>query len=88
MDFLGAALRISLCLTTLMIDKSVQGQSNHTISEGDTPPLLVRSIQGGLRRYAVRKGSVRSTQKFCYIVRRHQFLLLKGPIFIKKTQHT
>jgi len=49
-----------------------------------TPPLLVRSIQGGFRRYAVRKGSVRSTQEFCYIVRRHQFLLLKGPIFIKK----
>ena len=41
--------------------------------EGDTP-LLVRSIQGGFRRYAVRKGSVRSTQTFCYIVRRHQFL--------------
>jgi len=40
-------------------------------------PLLVRSIQGGFRRYAVRKGSVRSTQKFCYIVRRHQILLLK-----------
>ena len=40
-----------------------------------TPPFLVRSIQGGFRRYAVRKGSVRSTQKFCYIVRRHQFLL-------------
>jgi len=35
--------------------------------EGDTP-LLVRSIQGGFRRYAVRKGSVRSTQKLCYIV--------------------
>jgi len=52
-----------------------------------TPPLLVRSIQGGFRRYAVRKGSVRSTQTFCYIVRRHQFLLQKGPIFIKKTQH-
>ena len=51
--------------------------------EGDTP-LLVRSIQGGFRRYAVRKGSVSSTQKFCYIVRRHQFLLLKDPIFIKK----
>jgi len=49
-----------------------------------TPPLLVRSIQGVFRRYAVRKGSVRSTQKSCYIVRRHEFLLLKGPIFIKK----
>jgi len=48
------------------------------------PPLLVRSIQGGFRRYAVRKGLVRSTQKFCYIVRRHQFLLSKGPLFIKK----
>ena len=51
--------------------------------EGDTP-LLVRSIQVLFRRYAVRKGLVRSTQKFCYIVRRHQFLLLKGPVFIKK----
>jgi len=49
-----------------------------------TPPFLVRSIQGVFRRYAVRKGSVRSTQKFCYIVRRHQFLLLKCQIFIKK----
>ena len=42
------------------------------------PPILVRSIQGEFRRYAVRKGSVRSrgpTQKFCYIVRIHQFLL-------------
>jgi len=28
------------------------------------PPLLVRSIQGGLRPYAVRKGPVRSTQQF------------------------
>jgi len=40
-----------------------------------TPPFLVRSIQGFFKRYAVRKGLVRSTQKFCYIVRRHQFLL-------------
>jgi len=48
-----------------------------------TPPLLVRSIQGVFRRYAVRKGSVLSTQKSGYIVRRHQFLLLKGPIVIK-----
>jgi len=43
-----------------------------------TPPFLVRSIQGVFRRHAVRKGSVRSTQKSCYIVRRHLFLLLKG----------
>ena len=49
-----------------------------------TPPFLVRSIQGVFRRYAVRKGSVRSTQKSCYIVRKHLFLLLKGSIFIKK----
>jgi len=54
--------------------------------EGDTSPL-VRSIHGvgvldGI--YAVRKGSVRSTQKSCYIVRRHQFLLSKGRIFIKE----
>ena len=53
------------------------------IYEGDTP-FLVRSIQGVFRRYAVRKGSVRSTQKTCYIVRKHLFLLLKSPIFIKK----
>jgi len=53
--------------------------------EGDTTTLLVRSIQGGFRRYAVRKGLVRSTEKFCYIVRRHLFFLLKkGPIFTKK----
>ena len=32
--------------------------------EGDTPPLLVRSIQVGFRPYAVRKGPVRSTQQF------------------------
>ena len=35
------------------------------IHEGDPPPILVGSIQvregGGVRRYAVRKGSVRST---------------------------
>jgi len=49
-----------------------------------TPPILVRSIQWVFRRYAVRNGSVRSTQKSCYIVGRHQFLLLKCPIFIKK----
>jgi len=29
-----------------------------------TPPFLVRSIQGVLRPYAVRKGPVRSTQQF------------------------
>ena len=55
-----------------------------SIVEGDTPHLLVRSIEVMFGRYAVRKGSVRSTQKFCYIVRRHQFLILKGPIIIKK----
>jgi len=54
------------------------------IGDGDTPPPLVRSIQGSFRRYAVRKGLVRSTQKFCYIVRRHQFFLWKGTISIKK----
>jgi len=56
------------------------------LNEGDTP-LLVRSIQGGFRRYAVRKGSVRSTQKFCYIVRRQSFTL-KRSNFHQKTQHT
>ena len=53
-----------------------------------TPPPLARSIQEGFRRYAVRTGSVRSTQKFCYIVRRHQFLLLKGSNFHQETQQT
>jgi len=38
-------------------------------------PLLVRNIQRAIRRYAVRKESVRSTQKSCFIVRRHKFLL-------------
>jgi len=37
-------------------------------NEGDPPPVLVRSIQRGFRRYAVRKGSVRSTQKCIYFV--------------------
>jgi len=59
----------------------VKGTNN--LSEGDTP-FFVRSIQWVFRRYAVRKGSVRSTQKSCYIVRRHHFLLLKGSICIKK----
>jgi len=45
------------------------------IYEGDTPPLFCTQYSGGLRRYAVRKGSVRSTQKFCYIVRKHKFVL-------------
>ena len=49
-----------------------------------TPPLLVRSIQGGFRRYAVHKGSVRSTQKFCYIVRRYHFFTLKRSNFHQK----
>ena len=75
-------------------DASLRNESQNTsiclrvflnINEGDNPPpLLVRSIQGVFRRYAVHKGSVRSTQKSCYIVRRHQFLLLRCPIFIKK----
>jgi len=47
-------------------------------------PLLVRSIQGVFRRYAVRNGSVRRTHKFCFIVRRHNFLVKKDHIFIKK----
>ena len=37
-----------------------------------TPPPFGTQYSGGFRRNAVRKGSVRSTQKF---VRRHQFLL-------------
>ena len=51
-----------------------------------TPPpsFWYAVFRGGVRRYAVRKGSVRITQKSCYIVRRHTFLLKKRPIFIKK----
>jgi len=59
------------------------GKNKWPMQEGDTP-FLVRSIQGVFRRCAVRKGSVRSTQKSCYIVRSYLFLLLKGPIYIKK----
>ena len=51
--------------------------------EGDTP-LFGTQYSGGVE-------TVRSTQrvgtqyaKSCYIVRRHLYLLLKGPIFIKK----
>jgi len=47
-------------------------------------PLLVRSIQGVFRWYAVRKGWVRSTQKSCISYADINFLLLKVPIFIKK----
>jgi len=57
--------------------------ANH---EDDTP-FLVRSIQGGgVRRYAVRKGLVRSTQKSCYIVRKLQ--ILKTFTFHQETQQT
>jgi len=57
----------------------------YSIIEGDTPPPFWYAVfRGVLGRYAVLKGSVRSTQKSCYIVRRHLFLLLKGPFFIKK----
>jgi len=52
--------------------------------EGDTPPFLVRSIQGVLRRYAIRKGSVRSTQNPVISYADIIFLLLNGPIFIKR----
>ena len=49
------------------------------------PPLcvLVHSIER-IRGYAVRKGSVRSTHKSCYIVRRRHILRLKDAIFTKK----
>jgi len=39
-----------------------------------TPPPFGTQYSGFFRRYAVRKGLVRSTQKFCKIVRRHNFL--------------
>ena len=55
--------------------------------EGDTPTLWYAVFRGCLGgTHAVRKGSVCGTQKSCYIVRRHQFLLLKAPIFIKNTK--
>jgi len=41
-----------------------------------TPPFGTQ-YSGGLSRYAVRKGSVRTTHKSCYIVRRHQFFIKK-----------
>jgi len=44
------------------------------MKEGDTT-LFGTQYSGGGRRYAVRKGLVRRTQKFYYIVRRHTFLL-------------
>jgi len=50
------------------------------------PPILVRSIQGDLD--AVRKWSVCSTQKSCFIVRRQHFLLLKRSNFQQETQQT
>ena len=52
-----------------------------------TPPTLWYALfMEGFRQYAVRKGSVRSTQKSCYIVRRQHILLLKCASFIKKIQ--
>ena len=58
----------------------------HRVYEwGWHPPFWYAVFRGCFkRRYAVRKGSVRSTQKSCYIVRSYLVLLLKGPIFIKK----
>jgi len=53
-----------------------------------TPPLLVHSIQVFFGRYAVCKGSVRSTQKSCYILRIHQFFILKRSNFHQETQQT
>jgi len=50
--------------------------------EGDTPFGTQYSVFLDGTHNA--KGRYGSTQKFCYIVRSHQFLILKGPIFIKK----
>ena len=53
-------------------------------------PIPIRGALPGSDRscldciYAVRKGSVRRTQKSCYVVRRHQILLFKCAIFIRK----
>ena len=55
-----------------------------SIYEGDTPfPRLVRSIQGVFRRYAVRKGSVRSTQN---PVISYAVFTLKRSTFHQETQ--
>jgi len=60
---------------TFCVEVAYRKQSKVAYIWGWHPPFLVRSIQGEFRQYPVRKGSVRSMQKFCYIVRSHQFLL-------------
>jgi len=54
-----------------------------TLIQGDPLPLWY-AVFSFLRWYKLRKGSVRGTQKSCYMVRRHQLLFKKGAIFIKK----
>jgi len=74
---------------TCLYDKKVTSieYKNQVLSnEGDTP--LWYAVFMGFRRYAVRKWSVRSTKKSCYIVRRHQFLLNKMSNFHHETQQT
>jgi len=85
-QYLAHSLSIinQVVLTIILYRVLSRNTKNANTFEGDPPPLLVRSIQGVFRRYAVRKGWVSSTQKSSYIVRRHQFLLSKSPIFIKK----
>ena len=56
--FLLASLIVSLCSVT-----NFRIQDNNI--EGDTPPFGTQYL-GFFRRNAVRKGLVRSTQKFCY----------------------
>jgi len=68
------------------IPNARRNRRNGTTFEGDTP-YWYAVLRGG-RRYAVRKGLVRSTHKFCYIVRRHQFVTLKRSNFHQETQHT
>ena len=45
-----------------------------TMNEVDPPPPFWYAVfSGGVRRYAVRRGSVRSMEKSCYIVRSDYF---------------
>jgi len=53
-------LKYGLNVGERRIPKTIRGRRYTRVN----PPLLVRSIQGGFRPYAVRKGPVRSTQQF------------------------
>jgi len=79
-------MHISYIFKACIIEEFALNHPLDTQSWGWHPPFGTQ-YSGFFRRYAVRKGLVRSMQKFCYIVRRLHFLLKEGTIFIKKTQH-